>query len=189
MHMKKLILSLMVMFPLVGLLAQDNNSPQRVTDEIAKKINKEIEADVVNIKAIHKGKNILKEELEFIIDTFRIERFVARSIDYDYSTTGMNIAGYTATLKYDSLLNKYYKLLLGKLDPDDKNILIEAQRAWIIYRDKALSLIGMLRKEKYSGGGTIQTNIYSAKHTELIKERVLTLFDYYLAILTEGIKD
>ena len=187
--MKKFILILMAILPAVSLLAQDNNSPQRVTDEIAKKINKEIEADVVNIKATNKGKDILKEELEFIVDTFRIERFMARSIDYDYSTTGMNIAGYAATLKYDSLLNKYYKLLLGKLDTDDKNILIEAQRAWIIYRDKALSLIGMLRKEKYSGGGTIQTNIYSAEHTALIKERVLTLFDYYLAILTEGIKD
>jgi uncharacterized protein YecT (DUF1311 family) len=162
------------------------NVPQRVTPAIAKQINAEIEKEIPLLTKKYKEADagVMDEEIAFKIDTFRIERFLERSIDYDYSTSGMNKAGYNAAEKYDSLLNKYYQLLLGKLDKEDKIALVEAQRAWLAFRDKELRLASILRKEKYSGGGTIQSTLYTAEHVAIIKERTLTLYHNYLDIIT-----
>jgi len=185
--MKKLMLLFMAILPTACLLAQDK--PQEVTPEIAKKINAEIEKGIIALKQEDKNKKISPEELAYTIETYRIDQFMKRSVDYNYSTSGMNSAAYDAAEKYDSLLNKYYKLLLGKLGAEDKSALIEAQRAWITYRDKEMKLRDVLIKEKYSGGGTMQTTIYAGDYLTFISNRVSDLFNYYLKIITEGISN
>lgn len=181
------ILLLMTCFALAASLhaQQTSGGPQEVTPEIAAKINAEIAKEIPVLKKKYKQERdeISDEEIAFRIDTFKIEKFFERTVDYDYSTSGMNHNGYMAAEKYDTLLNKYYKLLLGKLAIEDNNILIEAQRAWLVYRDKELKLFAKLRERQYSGGGTIQSNIYASEYLDFIEARVFTLFHNYINIL------
>jgi len=72
--------------------------------------------------------------------------------------------------------------LMKLLELNDKQTLIAAQKAWLIFRDSELKLISTLRKEKYSGGGTIQSNIYASEYCNLILKRTEDVFNYYIAI-------
>ena len=81
---------------------------------------------------------------------------------------------------YDKLLNKYYKKLLAILKTDDKEILITAQRSWLLFRDNESKLIAVLKKTEYSGGGTIQRILPNGEYLDFLKERVIVLFNYYI---------
>ncbi|HSY61287.1 MAG TPA: lysozyme inhibitor LprI family protein [Cytophaga sp.] len=83
-----------------------------------------------------------------------------------------------AEKEYDLLLNKYYKLLLNKLESNDKAILQEAQRNWIKFRDSEVALIHLLSDEKYSGGGTIQSIINAATYLGMTRKRVIELMHH-----------
>ena len=181
MVVKRLMLLFMAVLPVACLMAQ--NAPQEVTPEIARKINAEIDKGIIKLKEGEKNEKLSPEELAFRIDTFKIEQFFRRDLDYNYTTSGMNSATFDAADKYDSLLNKYYKLLLNKLVDGDKNTLKEAQRAWLAYREKEMKLVELLGQEQYSGGGTMQILIYAGKYLAFIKARVNTLFDYYSTII------
>ena len=55
-------------------------------------------------------------------------------------------------------------------------MLIEAQRKWLAFRDAELHLLGVLTKDEYSGGGTMQSNILGASYADRIVNRVVELF-------------
>lgn len=118
--------------------------------------------------------------VEFSVDTARIERFASEKINVDFSTVGMNDAITQLNDGYDRLMNKYYKKLMSGLDVADKEILKQAQRSWIQYRDNQIKLIRLLANDKYSGGGTIQTNICAGEIMSLTKDRVIQLFQYLI---------
>lgn len=62
-------------------------------------------------------------EIEFAIDTIRVDLINAQYLEKDNSTVGMlNAYGETQIL-YDSLLNKYYKMLLSTLSVNDRPVL------------------------------------------------------------------
>jgi uncharacterized protein YecT (DUF1311 family) len=90
------------------------------------------------------------------------------------NTTIKNMAA-----SYDKLMNKYYNKLLKLLKPDDKNVLVAAQKAWLKYRDAEFKLIGTMTKEEYSGGGTIQTNIANGRYADITVRRTIEIFNYY----------
>ena len=98
----------------------------------------------------------------------------------DYSDFGMRQAGYETAKLYDILLNKYYQKLLTALKADDKKALIQAQKAWIIFRDNEFKLVETLSKTEYSGGGTVQQLIESSEYLDLVKKRTIALFNHYL---------
>ena len=119
-------------------------------------------------------------KIDFIVDTFMIENLISKRIDVDYSTNGMNTAVYDGELEYDKLLNKYYQILLNKLNDSDKVILRQSQRNWISYRDSERKLNSLVSNIEYSGGGTIQSNFIASRYFDITKERVLELFNYLL---------
>ena len=100
-------------------------------------------------------------------------------MDIDYSTIGMNITVDEMTSSYDKLMNKYYNKLLKTLKPGDKKVLINAQKAWLTFRDAETKLIGTMTKEVYSGGGTIQSNIATGAYSDLVVQRTIEIFQYY----------
>ncbi len=106
-------------------------------------------------------------------------------MDIDYSTVGMNITVDEMTSSYDKLMNKYYNKLLKILKPDDKKILVTAQKAWLAYRDAEAKLIGKMTKEEYSGGGTIQSNIATGSYSDLVVKRAIEIFNYYDGIIKD----
>lgn len=156
---------------------------QEVTPEIEKKINNEIEqAAKVKKMQYKKDKDLSEDWIEFSLDTFRISQYEEKYMSYNYSTVGMNTAMNLAADKYDQLLNKYYKKLLNVLDKNDKEALIEAQRAWIAFRDKEMQLESTLEQDRYSGGGTMQILRHASVYEELIRKRVIEIFEYYNSI-------
>ncbi len=123
-----------------------------------------------------------EKEINFSIDTFKINQYSSRKMIYFYSTNGMNKVVNEETDKYDSLMNCYYSKLKKELSTNDHLILKKAQLSWIDFRDKELYLISLLRHENYSGGGTMQSNIFTGMKNSLVKQRTIELFEHYNGI-------
>jgi uncharacterized protein YecT (DUF1311 family) len=116
--------------------------------------------------------------VEFTVDTFKIERLCSRRMELDFSTAGTVHAISALNSDYDKLLNKYYKMLNVRLSTTDQAILKQSQRNWIAFRDSEIKLIGALRADKYSGGGTIQSIFHASYVLELTKKRVFEMVSY-----------
>lgn len=179
--MKHFLLSMILCF--LGNIALGQNSPKEISPEILKKIKAEVETQVPTLKLKLSKQELNADEIEFKIDTFRIETIASKRIEIDYSTTGMNISVDEMTTAYDKLMNKYYNKLMKLLKPEDKKVLITAQKAWLAFRDAELNLIGTMTDDDYSGGGTIQSNIRVGLYSSLVVERTIEIFNYYNGII------
>lgn len=118
----------------------------------------------------------------FYIDTAFIERVERECLAIDYTTAGMANIIRNSEMAYDVLLNKYYKMLLNRLEKNDREILVQAQRTWIQFRDNELKLNALLQKDQYSGGGSINILDQASATLTLTKNRVLELYAYLSAI-------
>lgn len=163
-----------------------STEPQAITPQIIEKLKADIEKQVPALKLEYAKQELNADEIEFSLDTFRIERLAAKKIEINYSTLGMNMAVSDLTESYNKLMNKYYNKLLNLLEPEDKKILITAQRSWISYRDAEENLIGALTNKIYSGGGTIQSIIATGSYSELVTKRCIKIFDYYNSIIKKS---
>src|SRR5262245_54006910 len=106
-----------------------------VTPEIQKKIRQDIEKEVPQLKQKLEKAKENPVQIEFTLDSCRVERIMEKWHDLDYRDFGMRDADYVGARIYDSVLNKYYKKLLAILKGDDKKILIQAQKNWLAFRD------------------------------------------------------
>jgi uncharacterized protein YecT (DUF1311 family) len=167
----------------IGNITLGQNSPKEISPEILKKLKAEVEVQIPKLKLSKQELNA--DEIEFKIDTFRIETIASKRMDIDYSTTGMNITVDELTISYDKLMNKYYGKLMKLLKPEDKKVLITAQKAWLVFRDAELNLIGTMTDDQYSGGGTIQSNIRMGQYSSLVVERTIEIFRYYNGIIKD----
>ena len=116
--------------------------------------------------------------LEFAKDTFLLNGLFTLQSDADQTTFGMSRAAYDYETGLDALLNKYYALLLKKLTKEDRELLRESQRNWIKFRDAERKLSGTLTMDNYTGGGTIQSLIHSARYFEITRTRLYEIVDY-----------
>ena len=155
--------------------------PSAVTPDILQRITAEVNKEAARFKdSLIKEDGLTKEYIEYAVDTFKLQHISLRKVDIDWSTPGINTAVDEMTDGYDKLMNKYYQKLMQTLDPDDKNALVNAQRAWLQFRTAEMKLVGVLtNNEKYSGGGTIQSNISVSDYSDLVVQRTDQLFDYY----------
>lgn len=182
--MQKLIITVLVLL-LTPVLRAQVPELRELTPELLKKIEADAAKEATAYKkGLKPDDNHSAEWIEFSADTFRIHRINDKRMDVDYSTQGMNETVMATAEAYDKLLNKYYNKLLKLLKPEDKPVLVAAQRAWIAYRDAERRLIGVTRKEVYSGGGTIQSNIYTGMYESLVEARAIEIFNYYDEIIT-----
>ena len=138
-----------------------------------------IENESFKLRKQLKSDEEYEKVIQFTIDTFKINQYTKRKMIYFYTTNGMNMVVNEETHRYDSLMNVYYTKLKNELSTKDQQILKSAQLSWLNYRDKELDLIGLLRDEKYSGGGTIQSNLYTGMHNSLVIQRTIELFEHY----------
>ena len=63
--------------------------------------------------------------------------------------------------------------------PTDKAVLVAAQKAWLVYRDKELKLINKISDEKYSGGGTIWQVLNASDYYGMVKQRTIEMHSHY----------
>ena len=181
--MKRFCLTLLLLNLCFTVFAQTND-PQEVTPALLKTIKEEALAESKSYKAaLDSTKAFSADFIEFMTDTFVINRVANRMTDVDYSTYGINNAIDESVKAYDKLLNKYYNKLLDRLKGDDKQVLIEAQRKWLAFRDAELHLLGVVIKDEYSGGGTMQSNILGSTYADRIVNRVVELFYLYEGML------
>lgn len=184
--MKANRLFFLLLFLLAGQISfGQDDGPKEITPQVLQKIKADVEKLVPAFKKSLSKQDLTADQIEFSVDTFRIEQIGAIRMEMDYTTVGMNITVDEMTSSYDKLLNKYYNKLLNMLQPEDKKVLITAQRAWIAYRDAEAKLIGTMTKEEYSGGGTIQSIIATGSYADLVVKRTLEIFNYYDGIVKE----
>ncbi len=160
--------------------SQTLKEPVEVTPDLLETLKVNIEKDVPRIKKQLQmaGQNDI--QIEFSIDTFKVERLLDNMVALDYSDIGIRNASNEAANNYDILLNKYYKKLLTVLKGDDKKTLITAQKYWISFRGSETKLVKTISKDEYSGGGTMQQLIESSGYFNLIKSRTITIFEHYV---------
>ncbi|MGC4104405.1 lysozyme inhibitor LprI family protein [Ferruginibacter sp.] len=150
-----------------------------ITPELIQKLKKDIELQVPALKKKLEKQKTGDVEIEFIVDTFRIEKLMEKCVALNYADFSMRDAGYKAAEGYDSLLNKYYKKLMAVLKGDDKKVLQQAQKNWLAFRDSETNLVETISKDEYSGGGTMQQLSEASMYLDLIKSRVFALFSHY----------
>lgn len=178
------VLTLTVLFCAFGInLMAQNVGTQEITPQVIEKLRSEIEKQIPSLKQEFEKREMNADEIEFSLDTFRIERLAAKKIELNYSTLGINVAVNDLTESYNKLMNKYYNKLFKLIQTDDKEVLIAAQKAWLTFRDKEENLIGTLTNKIYSGGGTIQYIIATGSYSEIVKKRSIKIFDYYNNLL------
>lgn len=177
--MKHAILFLLLSFTVKFSFAQNSDRPQEVTPAVKQKLVAEINKQAEGFKKSLAKKNLNQYEIEYSVDTFKIDRLIERERDIDPSTAGQIFAIDESIKGYDALINKYYKLLLGILDEEDKKTLIAAQRAWITFRDAEAKLRGLQYEKKYTGGGSMYAVIRVSDQAELIERRATELYNYY----------
>jgi len=180
--MKKIVLSILILLA-VQLAEAQENIPREVTPQVLQKITAEVEKLVPAYKQRLAKQELSADQVEFSVDTFRIEQIAAKRLDIDYSTAGMNQTTDELTASYDKLMNRYYNKLLKILKPEDKKTLIAAQKAWLAFRDAENNLIGVMTKEEYSGGGTIQSIIANGSYSDLVVKRTIAIFNYYDGVI------
>ena len=162
-----------------------NDAPKEITPQVLQKIKADVEKDVLGFKHKISKEEMTADQIEFSVDTFRIKQIVSRRMGIDYSTSGMNFTVEEMTISYEKLMNKYYNKLLKSLKPEDKKVLIAAQKSWIGYRNAEVKLIGTMTKDIYSGGGTIQSNIATGSYSDLVIKRAVEIFNYYDSIIKD----
>ena len=144
------------------------------------KFNQEIDNDIIKLKdSLTNSKNYLsKIDLEFKSDIYRIEKLANKKIEVNSTTMGMTKAIFELEKGYDQLLNKYYQVLIRKLKSEDIEKLKISQRNWMAFRDSERVLVGIVSKDEYSGGGTIQGNIRASRTCEMTKVRVYNIKEH-----------
>lgn len=90
----------------------------------------------------------------------------------NYTTAGMQNCVGTAYQQMDSRLNEVYSLLMGKLTPPKRELLKDAQRKWLAFRDAELKLTKSLDPNV---GGTISSVTGAGDSYEILKKRTKEL--------------
>lgn len=159
--------------------AQAPDTPMTdVTAKVQLKLKQQVENEIPVFKKRLENKKEDTAAIAFRVDTFRVERFEAKWLALNYSDYSMKQATITAAKLYDDLLNKYYRMLMKTLNAADKKKLVEAQKAWLAYRDSEENLAMAVDNAAYSGG-SIEALGDEASYLDLIKQRVIMLFNYY----------
>lgn len=111
-------------------------------------------------------------------DTFVVENLLIRQLEKEPTNLGINKANLACASEYEKLAEKYYAILLSKMKDDDKPILVSWKTTRKSYMEAERTLIGKLMQEEYSGGGSIQSIVYTKRLMNAQKEYVLMIVDY-----------
>ena len=152
------------------------------TDEYTE-LKKEVDKKAETIREMLETEDYISDferinTVGFKVDTFKVEAMLSGKMDIDYTTYSMIEAAYDAEKEYDKLLNKYYQILLKKLEPEDQESLKQVQRDWINFRDSEKKLAATLTQSHYTGGGTMYNITLAFETMKITKSRVLELYNH-----------
>lgn len=97
--------------------------------------------------------------------------FIGSNILFSQSQLEMNTQAARDFYKADSSLNIIYKQLLSKIsEPDQKQLIVKAQRAWILFKEAHCKALAA----QYEGG-SMKGMILGNCLAEMTKERIIHL--------------
>lgn len=164
--------------------AQTEHKYVEVTPQVIATLNIAVEKDIPAFKDKMDRLKLEPFEIAFAIDTFRVEDLTRKRLELsDYQL--MTDAYWAEAKLYDGLLNKYYKILMAALKPADKPILVQAQRAWLAYRDSEYKLTELINHIEFDQG-TMQGDVNAGIYADEVKKRVNALFANYTVIKTQA---
>lgn len=108
-------------------------------------------------------------------DVHTIDRDLADCIDRDSSTAGMVDCTNTSYEQWDNELNQQYAALMAVISAGDQQVLREAQRQWLAFRDAEFKAIDAFYSSK---DGTMYLPMRAGDRLELVKARALKLAAY-----------
>lgn len=100
----------------------------------------------------------------------------------DGSTAGMTNCAYKAYDAWDKELNRSYNALMKELSPKEKEILKNAQKKWLDYRDNEFKLIDAIYSKVE---GTMYIPMRVEERIAIVKQRSLKLTSH-LELMREG---
>jgi hypothetical protein len=80
-----------------------NDGPKEITPQVLQKLKADVEKQIPSFRQKLSKQELTADQIEFSLDTFRIEQLVSKRMDIDYSTVGMNITVDEMTSSYDRL--------------------------------------------------------------------------------------
>jgi len=83
---------------------------------------------------------------------------------------------YSARIAWEKEVDKYYKMLLEVLKPEEKKQFKATHKSWVIYRDEEMAFAGLLYKNMDSKAWLV---IHAARLTAIIRTRALELQEYH----------
>lgn len=122
-------------------------------------------------------------EVEFKADTVLAEAefMYCKHLDPSVASTNVCLGKYIE--EWENILNKYYQKLLPYTGGDMRVALVGSHYNWRSFMEKEVDLYYSIISEQLNGG-TIG-NVGGAYRAELIKERAIRTFHYYLFILDD----
>lgn len=111
-----------------------------------------------------------------VSDTIDDELEECRAQPENKAPEGAILCEYNARIAWEKEIDKYYKLLMNILKPDEKRDLKIAQRDWVVYRDNEMLFAGTLYKNKKSKSWLV---IHAVRLTNIFRNRALELEEYY----------
>lgn len=129
------------------------------------------------------GLEAYSQESDIVKDTAAINKKLDDEMEKADNNMSMAKALSNAVVLYDQLLNDYYKKCLSVIKAEDKKQFIETQRNWITWKENEFKLISLKNSPKYSGFSDLMTGTNLEEQLEIIKARVVNLYNY-LAIFS-----
>ena len=116
------------------------------------------------------------DTIDIIDSVYTIDSVCSKCIGQNQSTLGMMQCTYQAQLAWDSVMYKYYNLLMDILKDDEKELLKNAQNTWTSFRDIEFRFS---ETTYYNIGGTMYHIICSDSKMNIVRTRALELKGYY----------
>lgn len=98
------------------------------------------------------------------------------------STIGIVQCKEQALAEWDKQLNRAYKMLMAKLNPQDQVLLRESQRAWLAYRAKEEK---WLMKYYWGRGGSYWGLVITDRKMNIVRTRALEIVHYYKEVFDQ----
>ena len=120
--------------------------------------------------------NVKSQNVDTINHPIDAQLEACMSIDSNYTTYGTLQCIETAINAWNNEMEKYYHLLLDTINPQLKEILIDAQNTWIIFKSSETSFLNAMYD---SMQGTMWK--IAAKSTEMqnVRDKAIILSIYY----------
>ena len=105
-----------------------------------------------------------------------IDKKYQSCLDSNSNTVGMIECMHAASQDWDKELNKYYKLLMTTLNPSAQSSLREAQRQWIVYKEKETKFY----MDAYGkSDGSMWGLVIARRAMDIVRQRAIELKEYY----------